>query len=99
LNQTRDTIIVAGLGGGGSFPKAISWQEIESWSNLTGNIPNRWELRALRLMDNSYLLGCSGKGSGQQHQAIGDYCNGADVEECRKMFGEQLERVCSTCPE
>ena len=32
-------------------------------------------------------------------QALGEYCRGADVEECRRMFGEGLARVCATCPD
>lgn len=32
-------------------------------------------------------------------QQIGQYCDGKDIEECRRMFGEALPRVCSTCPD
>lgn len=92
-------VIVAGMGGGGSFPKTISWQEKQAWSYLTGNRPNRWELATLTDMDSAWLSGYSGKGSGKQHQGLGDYCGGKEIEKCRGIFGKQLERVCSTCPE
>jgi len=33
-------------------------------------------------------------------QGIGEYCKGADVEECMRYFGEAgLEAVCATCPQ
>lgn len=99
LNRSRDTIIVAGLGGGGSFPKPLNWREIESWSNLFRIHPTRWELRTLTAMDNAWLAAKNGAAGGNQYQDIGEYCGGKDVEQCRKMFGEQLEKVCSTCPE
>ncbi|MDH4100607.1 MAG: hypothetical protein OEV28_08525 [Nitrospirota bacterium] len=35
----------------------------------------------------------------RNNQGIGEYCKGADVEECRKYFGEDvLKQVCATCP-
>ena len=38
-------------------------------------------------------------GSRNRGQSIGEYCKGADVEECKKYFGEgMLTRVCNTCP-
>lgn len=70
-----------------------------AWSGLTGNVPNQWELKTLKAMDNAWLSASSGAASGKKHQAIGDYCNGAEVEKCRQMFGERLELTCSTCPE
>lgn len=37
---------------------------------------------------------------GKRDQGVGQYCKGADVEECRKYFGERsLPVVCSTCPD
>jgi len=36
----------------------------------------------------------------RKEQAVGEHCRGADVEECRRYFGEEmLGRVCSTCPD
>ena len=36
----------------------------------------------------------------RRDQAVGEHCRGADVEECRRYFGEEmLSRVCSTCPD
>jgi len=31
--------------------------------------------------------------------AIGGYCGGKDIDECRKTFGEQLTAICASCPE
>ena len=42
--------------------------------------------------------GAGGKESAVTNQAIGEYCRGKDIEECRKNFGEGLARTCSTCP-
>jgi hypothetical protein len=39
------------------------------------------------------------KNPGKKQQAIGEYCNKKDIEECRKYFGEELARVCMNCPE
>lgn len=50
---------------------------------------------------------CRGFGVTMQHpgaaqaagkQPLGGYCGGRDIEQCRRMFGENLERVCATCP-
>ena len=30
---------------------------------------------------------------------IGGYCSGKDVPECSTYFGDQLERMCKTCPQ
>ena len=103
LNNSRDYIIIAGMGGGGCIPKALGFQEIESWARVTGNGPTRWELSALRAMDqawrSAYDQKQSGKSSsGMQHQAVGDYCKGVEIENCKKTFGAALERVCATCP-
>jgi len=32
-------------------------------------------------------------------QAIGEYCHGAEVAECRTYYGRGLERICATCPD
>ena len=34
-----------------------------------------------------------------REQAVGEYCKGRDIEECRRVFGDGLPRVCATCPE
>lgn len=35
----------------------------------------------------------------KKNQGIGEYCKGADVEECTKYFGKDvLKRVCASCP-
>jgi len=45
-------------------------------------------------------IGTGTQGSDKkENQAIGGYCRGKDLEECRKMFGEGLARVCSSCPD
>jgi hypothetical protein len=80
-------------------PTRISWAEIAGWSQTTGNTLTPWELKTLRQMDGAWLTAQRGKGSGKTHQAVGEYCNGVEVENCRKVFGSQLERVCSTCPD
>jgi hypothetical protein len=92
-------MVISGMGGGAAIPKAISHQEITAWAELTDARPSPWEVKTLRAMDRAYLAEHGGKGHGKKHQAIGDYCKGAETETCRRMFGEQLERVCSTCPE
>jgi hypothetical protein len=35
----------------------------------------------------------------KKDQPVGGYCKGASVEECRAIFGNGLEMVCSTCPD
>lgn len=90
---------MAGPGGVVSFPKPLSWKEIEAWSNLYHNRLSQWELDTIMAMDVAWLAAKSNKSSGKQHQEIGDYCKGKEIENCRKAFGAQLERVCSTCPE
>jgi hypothetical protein len=99
LAATREITVVAGMGGGAVIPKAIGHQEIAAWAELTDTHPLPWEVKTLRAMDAAYLSEQGGKGHGKKHQAVGDYCDGADLENCRRMFGGQLERVCSTCPE
>ncbi len=32
-------------------------------------------------------------------QGIGEFCNGRDVEECGRYFGQGLPSVCATCPQ
>lgn len=39
----------------GGEPRAISWQEIESWARLTGRHLARWELEAIRRIDLDYM--------------------------------------------
>ena len=39
-----------------------------------------------------------GTAPAMQHQGVGEYCGGAKVEQCRKMFGALLDRTCATCP-
>ncbi len=79
----------------------IPFSEIESWASQSGYDPTAWEIAKLRMMDAAYVnakSSASNKSNGLQHQAIGGYCNGEEVETCRKTFGEQLDRVCATCP-
>jgi len=35
----------------------------------------------------------------RRDQPLGGYCGGADLEECRRMFGANLARICATCPD
>lgn len=104
LNSSREYIIYAGMSGGGCVPKAIGYSELAAWSDLTGYSPAIWELKALRAMDQAWRTAYdqqqgAGTGSaGRQHQGLGEYCKGAEVEGCRATFGDQLERVCATCP-
>lgn len=94
------------MGGGGCTPKPLLYQEITAWAFMTRNNPSSWEVSALRAMDGAWRAEYdrkSGNGSqpaadGAQHQGLGDYCNGARVDECRKQFADQLEKVCATCP-
>jgi hypothetical protein len=34
----------------------------------------------------------------KRQQQPGEYCGGADLEECRRFFGAAQATVCSTCP-
>lgn len=34
-----------------------------------------------------------------REQAVGEYCEGADIAECRAVFGDALNQVCMTCPD
>jgi hypothetical protein len=99
LHATREYMMVAGFGGGQVLPMRISYTEIRSWAELTDNRPIPWEVATLRRMDDEYLAAKNGsRKTGKQHQALGEYCQGKEIETCRKTFGEMLERVCSTCP-
>jgi len=99
LTATRGITAIVGMGGGDILPDAINHREIEAWAALSRNDPQPWEIQALRAMDTAYIAARNGKGHGLQHQEICGYCNGSDIEKCRKQFGAALERVCSTCPE
>lgn len=44
-----------GRGSNGFGPSRISWLEISSWSSLTGNDPEPWEVRALMRLDVAYM--------------------------------------------
>jgi hypothetical protein len=36
----------------------------------------------------------------RKNQAVGEYCQGSDVEECKRYFGDGvLPRICETCPD
>jgi len=91
------------MAGGACIPKAISHTELASWSRNTGNEPSSWEVEALKEMDRSWR-GAYGDKKGRpgaaemQHQGLGEYCNGTEVDECRKLFGTQLDKLCATCP-
>jgi len=103
LNNSREYVIYAGMAGGVCMPKAIEYVQLAAWFSLTGYKPETWEIKALRSMDLAWCEAYDrksgqGRSTGKQHQALGDYCKGAEVELCRATFGEQLERVCATCP-
>jgi len=36
--------------------------------------------------------------AGKSGKRVGSYCGGKDLEKCRKAFGDQLPRICGTCP-
>jgi len=104
LSDSRRFTVVAGMSGGACIPEAISHQEMAAWSQITGNELTPWEGEALKEMDRSWRRaygdkkGGTATSSGMQHQGLGEYCRGVDVEECRKQFGTQLETLCATCP-
>ena len=41
------------------------------------------------------------KGRGtKRNQAVGEYCGGKDLDECKAYFGDGvLPRICETCPD
>lgn len=41
----------------------------------------------------------SGIKADSQVKGLGWYCKGADISECRKYFGGNLENICMTCPQ
>lgn len=88
------------MGGGGCIPEALSHKELAAWSQNTGNPLTPWEVRALKTMDRSWrrVYGDKKEGATLQHQGVGDHCRGEEVDSCRERFREQLELVCSTCP-
>jgi hypothetical protein len=43
-------------------------------------------------------MGLGGTSKGDSG-SIGGYCGGKDVPECSTYFGDQLERMCKTCPQ
>jgi hypothetical protein len=92
------------MGGGVCTPQAISFQEIAAWQRLSGNRLMPWEFIALREMDKAWRFAFNekqnSKGTPQQRfQALGEYCRGDKVDQCRKSFGDQLEKICATCPD
>lgn len=74
--------------------------ELEAWGRISGNRPTQWELQTLRSMDLACVQGMNStdQSSDRQHQALGEYCHGEKIDECRAMFGATLEQTCSTCP-
>jgi len=103
LNDSRRFTVVAGMSGGACIPKAISHQELLAWAQLSGTELTPWEVDALKEMDRSWRRAYGEKkggssSAGLQHQGLGDYCKGAEIEECRKVFGAQLDKICATCP-
>jgi hypothetical protein len=99
LHAARTYSVAAGLGGGMVLPGPLTYQEIRAWALLTDSQPEPWEVAALRRMDREYLAARNNKSTtGRRHQQIGEHCQGAELDACRRTFGEQLERVCSTCP-
>lgn len=102
----RSITVIAGMGGGGIIHNPVQPAQMEDFGRITGKDITIWEYSVLMAMDTSYRNEKtainnrkSGTGSGRKHQATGEYCNGKEVETCRKTFGEQLERVCATCPD
>ena len=99
ITSTRTLTVIAGMGGGQVIHNQVPLSEWEAWGRLTGTAPTYWELATMRQMDVAYVAAKSGKESVQdKYQALGEYCKGEEVENCRKMFGEGLEQVCRTCP-
>lgn len=91
------------MGGGGIVYQPIDPINLEAWGRISGNEPTQWELSILRRMNLAFIAEKSAQdnkksGSGRLHQDLGEYCHGAEIENCRKTFGAQLEKVCSTCP-
>lgn len=35
----------------------------------------------------------------KKEQGIGEYCQGKNIEECKKNFGDALIQACATCPD
>jgi hypothetical protein len=33
-----------------------------------------------------------------KEQGIGEHCGGRDLEECKRLFGNRLDKACKTCP-
>lgn len=80
-------------------PAAIAHTEIAAWAMLTGRRPSPWDVQQIGYMDSAYLRAYgNGQGQVKEGQGIGEYCQGRDLEQCRKNFGDNLERICSTCP-
>ena len=103
LSDSRKFTVVAGMAGGTCIPEAISHQELAAWSQITGNKLTLWEAEALKEMDRSWRHSYGNKKSSaaaplMQHQGLGEYCKGVEVDKCRKQFGTQLEAICATCP-
>ncbi len=100
LSGTRGRqLIYAGMGGAVTAPAAITYAEMASWAWVTGRAPTPWQARQLAVMDRVYLAAAGNGGQKRQEQDIGEYCRGKDVDKCRRMFGEGLAQVCSTCPQ
>jgi len=55
--------LARGRGSSGFGPNPISWLDVLAWSGLMDMRLERWELRALRLLDLSYLLAIAEKES------------------------------------
>ncbi len=99
VSRGRTLNIVSGPTSMDVIYNSISCSELAAWAQLTGNMPTVWEISVIRSMDSAFVAGKSGKeNKGSKHQGLGDYCHGDEVEKCRVMFGDQLERVCATCP-
>jgi len=107
ISSDRSFTIVAGMGGGASIPNAIKYRDLEAWASMTGHKPTRWEIEALRAMDTAWRAaykpsggktGSSNPVAEKQHQAVGEFCDGAHLDECKLNLGGGLERACATCP-
>jgi hypothetical protein len=106
LSHRRSYTVVAGMGGGVMIPNAISYTELDAWQRITGNPADPFLIETITTMDMSYIAEKNRQshknskgGTARTYQALGEYCNGERVEECRKIFGDNLERICSTCPD
>lgn len=104
LSNSRTYTVIAGMDSCTVLHNAIPCTELDAFARISGYMPSIFELNAIRAMDFAYISEKSAQGSkkglsGDRYKAVGEYCNGEEVERCKKTFGAQLERICSTCPD